>query len=295
MSILPKLPEHPAASRRLSSNPLWNLWLLTAGAAFIAYGVQGVAAHHGFLTGGALGLGLLIQYKTGLLSAPVWNLLINLPLLLFNWFHVSRRFVLYTLYGTFAIFAWGQVMNHISAPVQNSLYAAILTGILVGTGSGIMLRSLGSSGGTDLVGVYLNQKWNIPVGRVSLAFNAALFLGSISAISLDLVMVSLIEVFIAANTTDYVVRLFNQRKMVFIVTGKGQEICNAILANRGRATILPAYGGYSHEPKEVVMTITNTFALRYLEDTVYSIDPHALFAVENTFYVVGAQYPRKSR
>lgn len=295
MNILPKLPARPAASRRLSSNPLWNLWLLTAGAAFIAYGVQGVASHHGFLTGGALGLGLLIQYKTGLLSAPVWNLLINLPLLLFNWFHVSRRFVLYTLYGTLAIFAWGQVMNHISAPVQNSLYAAILAGVLVGTGSGIMLRSLGSSGGTDLVGVYLNQKWNLPVGRVSLAFNAALFLGSISAISLDLVIVSLIEVFISANTTDYVVRLFNQRKMVFIVTGKGQEICNAILANQGRATILPAYGGYSHEPKEVVLTITNNFALRYLEDTVYSIDPQALFAVENTFYVVGSQYPRKSR
>ena len=295
---MPRIPRFSftlPSYRKLSMHPLWNLWLLTAGAAFIAYGVQAVASQHGFLTGGALGLGLLIQYRTGLLSAPVWNLLINLPLLLFNWYHVSKRFVLYTLYGTFAIFAWGQVMNHVSAPVQNSLYAAILTGVLVGTGSGIMLRSLGSSGGTDLVGVYLNQKWNIPVGRVSLAFNAVLFLGSISTISLDLVMVSLIEVFIAANTTDYVVRLFNQRKMVFIVTGKGQEICNAILDNAGRATILPAYGGYSHEPKEVVMTITNNFALRYLEDMVYSIDPHALFAVENTFYVTGSQYPRKKR
>lgn len=28
---------------------------------------------------------------------------------------------------------------------------------------------------------------------------------------------------------------------------------------------------------------------------VYSIDPHALFAVENTFYVTGSQYPRKKR
>ena len=295
MSVFSRLFARQPSPHRLSTHPLWNLWLLTVGAAFIAYGVQGVASHHGFLTGGALGLGLLIQYKTGLLSAPVWNLLINLPLLLFNWYHVSRRFVLYTLYGTVAIFAWGQLMNHISAPVQNSLYAAIMTGILVGTGSGIMLRSLGSSGGTDLVGVYLNMKWNIPVGRVSLAFNAALFLGSISTISLDLVIVSLIEVFISANTTDYVMRLFNQRKMVFIVTGKGQEICNAILEKSGRATILPAYGGYSHESKEVVMTVTNNFALRYLEDTVFSIDPQALFAVENTFYVSGTQYPRKKR
>lgn len=293
--MFPQQSEPSAAARRLSVHPLWNLWLLTAGAAFIAFGVQGVASHHGFLTGGALGLGLLIQYVTGLLSAPAWNLLINLPLLLFSWFHVSRRFVLYSLYGTFAIFVWGQVMSLVSAPVQNSLYAAIMTGVLVGTGSGIMLRSLGSSGGTDLIGVYLNRKWNIPVGRFSLAFNATLFLSSISAISLDLVIVSLIVVFISSHTTDYVVRLFNQRKMVFIITGKGQEICNAIVAGRGRATIMPAYGGYSHEPKEVVMTITNNFSLRYLEDLVFSIDSHALFAVESTFYVAGAQYPRRSR
>lgn len=254
-----------------------------------------MASHHGFLTGGGLGLGLLIQYNTGLLSAPTWNLIINLPLFVFSWFHVSRRFVLYSLYGTVAIFVWAQVFSSINAPVQNALYAAISTGVLVGTGAGIMLRSLGSSGGTDLIGVYLNEKWSIPVGRFSLAFNGVLFLSSITTISLDLVIVSLIVVFISANTTDYVVRLFNERKMVFIITSKGQEICNAIIGQRGRVTILPAYGGYSHEAKEVVMTITNNVALRNLENLVYNIDPQALFAVENTFYVTGSQYPRKAR
>ncbi len=276
-------------------HPAWNLALLTVGAAFTALAVQGITAHHGFLTGGVMGLGLLIWYGTGLLDAPTWYLLFNLPLFLFSWYHVSKRFVLYSLYGTLAVYLWSFLMGAVYVPVESPLFAAIVAGVLGGTGAGIMLRTLGSGGGLDLVGVYLNQRWNIPLGRFFFLFNACLFLTSVTTIALDMVVVSFIQVFISSAATDYVLRLFNQRKLVFIVTGKGQEICSAILESAGRATIIPAYGGYSHEAKEVVMTVTTNFTLRNLEEMVYTIDPQALFAVENTFYVSGAQYPRQSR
>jgi uncharacterized membrane-anchored protein YitT (DUF2179 family) len=283
------------AYRKWSMHPLWNLWLLTAGSAFIALGVQGIAAHHGFLTGGVLGLGLLVWYATDLLNAPTWSLLFNIPLILFSWFHVGKRFVLYSVYGTVAIYVWSLLMDRFSLPFENPLYAAVMAGALGGTGGGIMLRSLGSGGGIDFLAVYLNRKLNIPIGRFAFFVNACIFLASITTISLDMVIVSFIMVFISSSATDYVLRMFNQRKIVFVVTSRGQEICDAIIAGAGRATILPAYGGYSHEAKEVVMTVTTNFTLRHLEDMVYAIDPHALFAVENTFYVSGSQYPRPPR
>lgn len=46
---------------------LWNLFLLTVGAVFFSLGAQAVAAHHGFLTGGIFGAGLLGWYTTGCL------------------------------------------------------------------------------------------------------------------------------------------------------------------------------------------------------------------------------------
>jgi uncharacterized membrane-anchored protein YitT (DUF2179 family) len=276
-------------------HPVWNLSMLTIGAGLIAFGIQGITAHKGFLTGGVMGLGLLLWYGTGFFNAPVWNLLLNIPLYIFSWFNVSKRFFLYRMYGTVAIFFWGLLMDKVHVPVENDFYAAILAGVLAGAGGGIMLRTLGSSGGLDLVGVYINQKWNIPIGRFTFGFNALLFLVSATTIPLDLIIVSFIQVFISSSTLDYVLQMFNQRKMVFIITGKGQEVCYSIIETAGRATILPAYGGYSHESKEVVMTVTTNFTLRDLEDLVHEIDPDAFFAVENTFYVSGRQYPRKDR
>lgn len=285
--------EKPKIS--LSQHPLWNLFLLTIGAGFIALAVQGIASHHGFLTGGILGLSLLTWYNTNILSASIWNLLLNIPLFIFSWFRVSKRFVLYSAYGTIAIVVWGSLLDFVHLPVENSLFAAILAGVLGGTGGGIMLRTLGSSGGLDLIGVYLNQKWNIPIGRFLFAFNAALFSLSAFTISLDLVIVSFIQVFVSASTVEYVLKLFNERKMVFIITKNGQAVCNGIIAAQGRATLIPAFGGYSHDAKEIVITITNNFVLKNLEELVFSIDPNALFVVENTFYVSGSQYPAKKK
>ena len=118
------------SSRKLSLHPLWIIWLLTIGAGFMAFGSQAVAAHHGFLTGGVLGMSLLAWYGTGILSAPAWNIILNLPLLLFGWFKVSRRFVWYSLYGTVATSAWGALLDKLRVPVENDFYAAILAGIL---------------------------------------------------------------------------------------------------------------------------------------------------------------------
>ncbi len=284
-----------APQTSMYQSPLWNLFLLTIGAGFIALAVQGIASHHGFLTGGILGLSLLAWYSTGILSASIWNLLFNIPLFIFSWFHVSKRFVLYSAYGTIAIVVWGSLLDFVRLPVENTLFAAILAGVLGGAGGGIMLRTLGSGGGLDLIGVYLNQKWNITIGRFLFMFNAVLFSLSAFTMSLDLVIVSFIQVFVSSSTVDYVLQLFNERKMVFIITKNGQEVCNGIIAAQGRATLIPAYGGYSHDAKEIVVTITNNFVLKNLEELVFSLDPHALFVVENTFYVSGSQYPRKKK
>ncbi|MDE5681754.1 MAG: YitT family protein, partial [Mailhella sp.] len=95
--------------------------------------------------------------------------------------------------------------------------------------------------------------------------------------------------------TNYVVGMFNQRKMVVIITNKGQELCREIAKYGGRTTLLPAYGGYSHEAKEIVITITAKTMIKFLEELVFRHDPHAMFTVEDTFYAVGGQYRRISK
>lgn len=279
--------------RRLYDYPLWNIFLLTIGGICVTISVQSVAAPHGFLTGGVMGLSLLANYIVGLFPSTTWNLFFNIPLLLFSLLKVSRSFVLYSIYGTVIITIVGIVLEDFVIPIQDPLYASILSGFLFGLGGGLMLRTRGSSGGLDLIAVYIYQKWNIQVGSSIFAFNVFLFSLSLTTISVDLVIISFIQIFIVKQVTNYVMTLFNQRKMVFVVTSKGQEICYAIAEQGGRTTILPAYGGYSHEAKEIVMTITTNATLRSLEELVFRYDPQAIFSVENTFYVAGGQYRKE--
>ena len=279
--------------RRLYDYPLWNLFLLTLGGACVTVSVQSVAAPHGFLTGGVMGFSLLTNYTVGIFSSTTWNLFFNIPLLLFGLLKVSRAFVAYSVYGTVVVTVVGILLEDFVVPINDPLYASILSGFLFGLGSGLMLRTRGSSGGLDLVTVYIYQKWNIEVGSSTFAFNAILFSLSLTTISVDLVIISFIQIFMVKQVTSYVMTLFNQRKMVFVVTSKGQEVCAAISEQGGRTTLLPAYGGYSHEAKELVMTITTNATLRSLEELVFKHDPQAIFSVENTFYVSGGQYKKE--
>ncbi len=282
--------------KRLYDYTLWNLFLLTIGAGFITFSVQNVAAPHGFLTGGIMGVSLLCTYITGdFMAATTWNLIFNIPLMIFSWFNVSRSFVIYSIYGTVVMSLWGPVLNGIAVPIEEPLFACILSGVLYGVGCGIMLKTKGSSGGLDFIGVYINEKWGIQVGTFSFIFNSVVFSASIFSISLDLIIISFIQIFIVGQVTNYVVGMFNERKMIVIITNKGHELCHAIAKTGGRTTILPAYGGYSHESKEIVLTIISKTMIKTMEELVFRIDPSAIFSVEDTFYAVGGQYRRISK
>ena len=92
--------------RRFAYSIPWNLFLLTAGSFFFALGVKSLAVPQGFLTGGVSGIALLIYYFTKTLSPGLWLLVLNIPIAVFGWIMVSRRFLLYTVYGMLAITAW---------------------------------------------------------------------------------------------------------------------------------------------------------------------------------------------
>lgn len=271
----------------------WNLLWLTLGGTLLACCVNCVAAPHDLLTGGIMGLSLLVSYIWDFIPPLLLYAIICAPIYMAAWFLVGRRFLLYTIYGTIVITVMGYFIKF-EIPVENEVYAAILGGVLYGAGSGMMLRTLGSGGGTDIFAVMLKERWNIPIGQFNFMFNGVLFLCGAFRLSLDLIVASMIMLFISSTTLEYVLGMFNRRKVVLIISGRGEEIGEAILATeRFGVTMLRGKGVYSGTDREILLTVTTNVALKRLETLVYSIDPQALFIVENTFYVNGGQFARK--
>ncbi|MDD6181700.1 MAG: YitT family protein [Desulfovibrionaceae bacterium] len=281
-------------NRKLAQAVWWNILLLTIGAFVMAVAVQAVAAPHGLLSGGLMGAALLVWYGTGALTVPVLYLLICLPVYLWGWFFVGRRFLLYTAYGSGMTALFGMFINF-TIPVTSELYAGIVAGVMTGAAAGIMLRTLGSAGGTDVVAVALKERWNIPIGQFTFGVNFVLFLLGAFFMPFDTIILSMIMMFIQAQVLEYVLSMFNKRKLVMIISEQGEAVCEAILVSQPfGATMIRGKGAYSGGNREVLVTVTTNTVLKQLENLVFDIDPHALFIVENTFYVSGGQFSRKS-
>ncbi len=271
----------------------WNLLLLTVGSILYIIGMKGIIIHHNFIPGGLYGLILFIYYKTNLLSPGIWYFILNIPLCILGWIYISKRFVLYTLYAV-TIMSIATEFIIIDFGIQDQLYAAIAGGFILGAGIGILLRSIGSSGGLDIVAIILYRKFNLGVGKTFLLFNFGLFSLVFTSYGADIFIASIILTFVTSSALNYFLTLFNQRKIVYVISDKSQQIASEVIDTlKLGATFLHGKGAYSGKDKEILMTITNNILLKRLEEAVFSIDDQALFIVENSYDVIGSHFNKR--
>jgi len=131
---------------------LWNLALLGLGSAMCALGINGILIPQKFLGAGFTGISLILHYLIPAVPISVFYFILNIPVFALGWMYVGRRFFLYSIAGML-LFSAALAVVHIQLPVHDKILNALLAGIVIGTGSGIILRSIGSAGGLDILSV----------------------------------------------------------------------------------------------------------------------------------------------
>ena len=271
----------------------WNLLLITTGALIFSIGVKAIVVPKGFITGGIAGVGLLAYYFSKTFSPGIWYLIINIPLFLIGWALVSRRFLLYSIYGMAVVSLFMEVVSF-QIPVHDPFLAVLAGGTIIGTGAGVTLHSLGSLGGNDIVAILLNQKYNLRMGTYFFLFNIVLFAFSFFILSVDTVLYSLAMSFVTAVVLEHVLTMFNQRKMALIISDYSETIAGIINQRLKRgATFLHGSGTYSGEKKKIILTVVHNYQLKRLEEVVFSQDPQAFLITENTFNVFGKGFSKR--
>lgn len=150
---------------------LHNRWsklaTAVAGAVLMAVAINLFIVPQGLYTGGLLGLCQVIRTllvtKLGVTAnfdiAGLIYLASNVPLLLLAYKTLGRTFVLRL---TICTVVNSLSMSIIPVPAQpiisDMLTSCMVGGILVGFSSGLMLTCGGSSGGMDILGLYLSKK-----------------------------------------------------------------------------------------------------------------------------------------
>ena len=271
----------------------WNLTLLTFGAFLIAFAVKAVAVPHGLLTGGMSGIGLLFYYAFGGLTTGGWYLLLNLPVFILGWLYVSRRFFFYSLYGMIMTSVFIDLISY-TLPIEDIWLAVFTGGGLLGAGVGVALRSLGSTGGADILAVICKERFNLSMGAFEFWFNIIGFIGGFAFLELEVMLYSIAMTFVIAAAIEYVMGMFSERKMVLVISDEPEAVKRAVLDKLDRGvTLLDGTGGWSGDPKKVILTMVASRQLKKLEELVYTIDPDAFFIMGSGFHVLGQGFSRR--
>lgn len=265
----------------------WNLCLIVVGSALCACAINGILIPNRYLAGGVSGLSLFIFYLVPALPVGVTNFLLNIPLFVIGWVFVGRRFFFYSLAGM-VIFSAALLIPVPPFPIHDPLLTALTAGIISGIGSGIILKSLGSGGGLDILSVILLKRFSIRIGTTVMAFNCALMAACLFRFNLDTVLYALVYLFVTSQLVNVVVTGLNQRKSVMVVSPQWQEIAHDIMETMQRGvTLVEGQGGYTGTELKVLYSVITFPELSRFKELVRQRDPNAFVVVSETLEVMG--------
>ena len=109
--------------------------------------------------------------------AGIINFIINIPLLFLAYFHFGKPLFWGTFFGIATQTIFFSIIKIPVTPIVDEYFVACLMGgILSGVGVGITLKSGGTGGGIDILGLYFTQKFKgFSVGKFALLFNAVVY------------------------------------------------------------------------------------------------------------------------
>ncbi|KAF1083083.1 MAG: hypothetical protein GQF41_0850 [Candidatus Rifleibacterium amylolyticum] len=266
---------------------LQSVMLLLVGSAICAIAVNGILVPKQFLSGGLTGITLFINRFVP--AAPIsWMYLaFNIPLFIFGYRQLGKRFFMLSLAGT-AFYTAAIELIDFRIAVNDMMLSAILAGLINGIGSGMILRSKGSAGGTDILSVLLANRFGIKLGTTFLSFNIFVLTGAALFFSLDEALFTLVYMFVSSKMIDLAIYGLSQRKAVTIVSEQWKTINQSILDEMQRGTtLIAASGGFSQQSVNMIYTVVSRRELNQLKEVVLKEDPKAFIVVNETSEVIG--------
>jgi len=241
-----------------------------------------------FPDSGLTGLAVLSSYVFHI--SPSWLYAIgNAALLIWGWKELSPRFVILTIYGVSLFSLLLKVLEFIPAPSLNDLFMiAVFAGVIKGIGGGLVFRSGASLGGTDIVVVALRNRYGIEVGKYSFYTNLAVLLISVPIIGLERAIYGLVAIYISGIAIDGVLRSFDRRRQVFVISEKYEQVKDVIIKELGRGvTFLHGEGGFTGKSQKIIMCLLTPRQTMELKRFLAITDKSAFMVVTEASEVVG--------
>lgn len=261
---------------------LSDLLGIALGVGLASVGLKAFLLPNGFLDGGVTGVALLASHLLHW-DLSVSLMVLSIPFLALAWFTVSKRIVFKSVASILGLVLVLQ-MDEFPVITDDKVLIAIFGGLCLGLGIGITIKNGAVLDGSEILGIFINDRLGLSIGKVILGFNVVLFTLTAVLVSVEIAMYSILTYLVTAEVTDLVIRGFEDFIGVTIVSRKSEELQQAIIADLGAGvTVYLGRGGYgsrgSLDAVPIIHTIINRIDIRRLYRIADEIDPTA-FIVE---------------
>lgn len=275
-------------------NPLhrgvnWLYYVI--GCTLYALSVDVFTTPNQLVPGGATGLSTMVHYLLPAFPVGMGIVLINLPLLLAAWRHIGHDFTLRTAVVT----VLSSLMIDLLAPflpayTGDRLLAALFGGALAGVGIGFVLMGGATTGGSEIAATLLEKRYpHLSIGRLILLVDGVIIaLAAVVLQELEAALYAGVLVFVSTTITDELMGGMRRGRAVLIVCREGSELTEALTHSLQRGvTKLNVTGGYTGEPRQLLLCAVRPSEVHPLRLLVDSIDPNAFVMVLTSDEVLG--------
>ena len=277
----------------------WARVLIAVFATFLyALGVNLFVVPMGLYSGGVVGLSQIIrtllaqavELPTGVDIAGILYFLINIPVLYLAWRDLGRAFLIRTLICVGASSLFLSVIQSPAVPIlDDPLASCLVGGILCGFALGLALTCGCSTGGLDILGLWLAKKGKgFSVGRFSLSFNALLYTLCAVLFGLRAAIYSIIYTVFCALFIDRGHQQNITEQVLIFTKDEDPELPRNIMARLGRGvTYWEGKGAYTGEDLRVLCVCVSKFEEADLYGVVHELDPNAFFITQEGVTIHG--------
>lgn len=216
---------------------------------------------------------------------------LNVPLFILSFSTINRKFFFKTLLTVLALTFALQIIpvRQIIPDLNDTLTLCVIGGLLAGFGAGLSLRSGGSAGGVDIIGVYWTMKNpNFSVGKVSLLISLLVYVYALFKFPLVVLVYSVIFTLICVFIID-MVHFQNVKIGVTIITHNKDVLPFITHSLQRGATYWESKGAWADGPQFIITTVVSKYELPRLRKGVMDNDPQA-FMIENDSVTVTGNF-----
>jgi uncharacterized membrane-anchored protein YitT (DUF2179 family) len=250
---------------------------------------------NGFLDGGATGIAILLS-EIFEFDISFFILAVSIPFLILAWFSLSKSIFFKSVISIISLAIIIHFENF-EAITEDKLLIAIFGGLFLGAGIGLAIKNGAVLDGSEILGIFINDRLGVSIGKTILIFNIILFGATAILLSLEIAMYSILTFIVTAKVIDLMIEGFEDYIGLMIISENTTEINNGLIKIIGTGTTLyQGAGGFgkrtNQSKNDIIHTVINRIDIRRTYNLIDSIDKNAFIIEFDVNNIKGGVYTK---